>query len=80
MRTCREVFELYYQYYHALGWRRTAIDLLYSAVRRHVFFWCPYSSNEEFFCAQCGRPVLRRVLFCSSECGRKFDDDVKEME
>lgn len=31
-------------------------------------------SNEDFNCGSCGKPVLKRVLFCSVTCLREFDE------
>lgn len=28
--------------------------------------------NEDYNCMECGTPVLRRILYCSTKCSRKF--------
>lgn len=33
-----------------------------------------WDRNEDFVCGHCGRPVLRRYLFCSIECADRFDE------
>ena len=35
-----------------------------------------YNINEDYNCMYCGKPVLRRYLYCSQKC---TDADFKEM-
>lgn len=32
-----------------------------------------WDRNEDYICGHCGRPVLKRYLFCSRECSSIFD-------
>lgn len=44
----------------------------FKLIRRFVFAYDSFTRridpNEDFNCGQCGKPLLRRVLFCSAEC------------
>lgn len=31
-------------------------------------------SNEDYVCGSCGKPVLRRSLFCSDRCNQVLED------
>lgn len=33
--------------------------------------------NEDFYCGNCGKPVLTRILFCSQECDDEFTREGK---
>lgn len=36
-----------------------------------------WDRNEDFVCGHCGRPVLRRYLYCSSECSERGDREIE---
>ncbi len=33
--------------------------------------------NEDYVCGRCGRPVLTRLVFCSSECSELVEEEHK---
>ena len=39
---------------------------IYSIVRPLVL--SNYDPNEDYFCCNCGKPVLKRFLFCNQKC------------
>jgi len=36
--------------------------------------------NEDFACAECGKPVLRRQLYCSVICTDMFEDRARRQQ
>lgn len=53
------------------GLRRRAKAWLFRLAR--PAFVRDVDPNEDYECVACGEPVLRRDLYCSDECGRKFE-------
>jgi hypothetical protein len=51
--------------------QRPLLAAFYGWVRRT--FWKDFDPNEDFTCTQCGKPVYRRILFCSDKCYRLSD-------
>lgn len=51
---------------------------LYSIIR--PLFVINIDPNEDFSCGWCGKPVLRRIVFCSSKCEKEDFEDAKWLD
>lgn len=49
-------------------------DFVFTLIRR--LFWSDFNTNEDFYCMQCGKPVYRRLLFCSVDCSNGFEKEI----
>jgi hypothetical protein len=57
------------------------LNLLYKFIRPWYFAYKGFTninSNEDFICGYCEKPLLRRMLYCSSYC--YIADMAKQME